>query len=354
MFLGKPKNCGNGGSDDGRRQFLRAAGAAVAAGVAGCSAVTGGGSPGTVNVAYKPIYPFLQFLVMKEEGYLDALEPEVEATNFADQGLTIVSAYSDGDVDVAFMGITPVIRMRHEGLPGRVTAANQEGGFVVMASEEFASLYDDHGGDAFDRFRDSEGRPFRFSTFPKGSVANVLLHHWLDEELGVSENTYEVENMAGAGPVRRALLSGNADGTLIMEPIPTALEARDAPFARVTRTGRFLSGQPGGVMFMHDRLREEHSGVGRALVEQHVRATELINDDPEAAADAVSRALGDKLPTQIALDAITSEASTYISDPRRVTGGTRLFVERMQALGQIEHPVANEDIFDPSLYEAVA
>jgi len=45
---------------------------------------------------------------------------------------TIVSAYSDGDVDIAFIGITPAIRMKHQGLPGKVTAANQTGGFIVL------------------------------------------------------------------------------------------------------------------------------------------------------------------------------------------------------------------------------
>ncbi|WP_245681255.1 hypothetical protein [Halorientalis regularis] len=35
-------------------------------------------------------------------------------------------------------------------------------------------------------------------------------------------------------PVKRSLLSGNVDGTVIMEPIPTALQVKDAPFERIT------------------------------------------------------------------------------------------------------------------------
>jgi len=359
--LGRPKRSGAPRSDSdshSRRQFLAKSGAALGAGgiagLAGCTSIIGGtGGMDTLDIAYKPPFPFLQYHVMNHEGHFDDLDPDVEATNFANKGLTIVSAYADGDIDLAFMGITPVVKMKHKGVSGKVTAANHENGFVVLGHEDFAALWDEHGADAFQKFREEKGRKFKFSTFPKGSVAFVLLQYWLREELGVSPDLVDVEPMAGGGPVKRSLLAGNVDGTVIMEPIPTALQVKDAPFERITWAGSFMSGQPGGVMFMHDRLWDDHPDVAESIVEKHAQATDIIQNQPEVAATAVSEAKGDKLPKKIARKALDSKASNYISDPEHITESTRLFVEQMQGLGQIDGGVPNDDIFEQSLHEAV-
>jgi NitT/TauT family transport system substrate-binding protein len=331
---------------------LRAAGSAGLAGLAGCNTITGGGGVETISVAYKPIFPFLQYLVMDERGYLDELDVEVEATNFADQGLNVVSAYSNGDIDVAFIGITPAIRMKHQGAPGAVTAANQTGGFVVLTTDAFADRYESAGADAFRQFREDEGRPFRFVTFPQGSVAYVFLRRWLDVELGVGTDDIEIENVAGAGPVRRSLLTGDADGTLVMEPIPTILDEEGAPFSRLTHTGAFMDGAPGGVTFMHDRLREDAPDLAAAFLQRHVRATELIREEPETAATAVSDALGENLSEGNARRAIESDASRYVSDPMAISEGTAECVELMGELGQIDSAVEIESILDPAPYRA--
>lgn len=358
--LGQPKSsdCSDMTVLKSRRQFLAKTGSAVGAsaltGLSGCTSVLGGNSMDTLNIAFKPPFPFLQYHVMNQEGYFEELAPAVEATNFANEGLTIVSAYSDGDVDLAFMGITPAIKMKSKGVPGKVTAANHKNGFVVFAHKDFAALWDEHGADAFRTFREKKGRKFKFSTFPKGSVAFILLQYWLRKELGVSPDLVDVEPMAGGSPVKRSLLSGNVDGTVIMEPIPTALEARGAPFERITWAGSFMSGQPGGIMFMHDRLWNENPDLAESVVAQHTRATETIQKQPAVAAEAVSKAKGDKLPTEIARKALNSKASNYISDPAGITESTQLFVKQMEELGQIDSGVSTDTIFEQSLYDTIA
>lgn len=343
--------------DSTRRTLLKstaAVGTAATAGLAGCTSILGGSGGGieTLNVAYKPVFPFLQYQVMDQEGYFEDLGPSVEATNFADKGLTIVSAYSDGDVDLAFMGITPAIKMKHEGVPGKVTAANHENGFVVLGHEDFAPLWEEHGADAFEKFREQKGRKFKFATFPRGSVAFVLLQHWLRNELGVSPDVVGIEPMAGGGPVKRSLLAGNVDGTVIMEPIPTALNAKGAPFEWITYSGSFMSGQPGGILFMHDRLWKENTDLAESIVEKHATATQVINQQPDKAAKAVSRGLGEKLPLKIAKNAVRSKASNYVSDPETIAESTQLFVDQMHSLGQIEEPVSNDALFEHSIHDS--
>jgi len=358
--LGCPNNSSRSAETrlQSRRRFLAKAGAAVGAstltGLSGCTSLLSGNSMDTLSVAFKPPFPFLQYHVMNQEGYFEQLDPDIEATNFANEGLTIVSAYSDGDIDLAFMGITPAIKMKSKDVPGKVTAANHKNGFVVFAHEDFAALWDEHGANAFRVFREKNGRKFKFSTFPKGSVAFILLHYWLREELGISPDLVDIEPMAGGSPVKRSLLSGNVDGTVIMEPIPTALEQRGAPFERITWAGSFMSGQPGGIMFMHDRLWDDHPDIAKSVITQHSRATETIQERPAIAAEAVSKAKGDKLPTKIARKALRSKASNYISDPAQITESTQLFAAQMEELGQIESGVSTDKLFEQSLYDDIA
>ncbi|MFT4923469.1 MAG: NitT/TauT family transport system substrate-binding protein, partial [Haloarculaceae archaeon] len=79
MVLGMPKTALDRTEtpSSSRRRFLKAGGVAAASGLAGCTSVLGGSSLDTLSIAYKPIFPFLQYLVMDERGYLSDIGPDV-------------------------------------------------------------------------------------------------------------------------------------------------------------------------------------------------------------------------------------------------------------------------------------
>jgi NitT/TauT family transport system substrate-binding protein len=346
MVLGQPKKSESITST--RRQFLGVAGGAAIAGTAGC---LGGEGISEVAIGYKPIFPYIQSLVMESEGYYEEVDATVETENFGNTGLTIMQSFASGDLDVAFVGITPAIRMHDRGMPSAVTAANNRNGFLFLAHEEFASTWQSEPPEtAFEQFRDRTGSPFRFAAPPESSVATVLLHHWREDVLGLTPDLFEIKAFGGAGPVRQALVTGEADGACIMEPIPTMLAAQDAPFEQIAWAGDFMDGQPGGVMVMHDRLRE--SDVASALLDQHVRATEFVESNPDAAAEIVSEAVGsEQLPTEAARQALDSPGANFVSDPRMVADDTPVFCETMAELGLTDSRVDAGDLFDYGPYD---
>lgn len=342
-----------------RRTLLKQTGAVVGTAalgsLAGCTGGSGDGTElETLSIAYKPTLPFLQYHVMDQQGYFDDLETQVSTTNFANEGATLVTAYADGDIDLAFMGITPAIQIEQRGIPGSVTAANQQNGFVVLGSEEFATLWAEHGADAFRHFQRQKGRRFRFGTLPRSSVSYVLLEYWLTQELGIAADTVKRKPMAGVGPVQRSLVTGNVDGAIISEPIPTALRLRDAPVEQITWAGAFMTGQPSSIVFMHDRLWKDNPALARSILDKHRQATTLINEQPETAARAASDALGENLSLRVARQALQSKASNYISDPRKMMESTTTLIEQMKRLDQIESTVSTEQLFEPSLYRDIS
>lgn len=350
MDLGEPKTTAAEQSEGrSRRTFIRLAGGVTAIGLAGCLG-QGEGSIDELTIGYKPIFPYIQSLVMKHEGYYDELDATVKTENFGNTGLTIVQSFANDDLDVAFLGITPAIRMQDRGMPSAIVAANNKNGFVFLAREEFAEDWEDGNPQAaFDAHEERTGETFTFGTPPKSSVAYVLLNYWLEEKLSISSDSVDMQALGGAGPVRQALATGEVDGACIMEPIPTILERSDAPFEQIAWAGEFMSGQPGGVMVMHDRVRD--SDIAGDVVEQHVRATEFVEENPDRTAEIVSDAVGPKmLPKEGARQALESPGANFISDPGEIEEDASVFCEWMAKLDRTDNRVDADDLFDTDVY----
>ncbi|WP_435317704.1 ABC transporter substrate-binding protein [Haloarchaeobius sp. TZWSO28] len=345
------------GSRLSRRRFVQAAAGTGIAGLAGCVGGLTGGSGGgdPLNVAYMPIYPDMQHFVMDQQGYYDDLSVPVEAELFSD-GPSIVQAFAKGDYDVALFGVVPAMIIVDKTGFAKVTGANIEEAMLIMASDEFAALYDEHGADAFAKFEEQKGRKFTFGTFPPGSVPDILLRYWLDSELGLDpESDVNIKSLGGAGPVRQALVAGKVDGTSIMEPVPTIVQSKGAGYQNIAWAGDFMSGQPAAVTMMHDRLRNERPELAKDFLRQHQRATEFINANPDKAAEDAASVIGkDVLPVDIAQQAMESKGANFISDPHRIEGGAKIFAEYASRLGKTEQQLSISDIFDYSLYDEVA
>lgn len=338
-----------------RRRYLASIGSTVAgASLAGCSNAIGGSTPDTIRVAYMPIYPDMQYFVMEGEGYFDALAPTVEGYRFSD-GPSIVQASAKGDFDVMMFGIVPALIVMDKGIPSKITAANIKDAMQILATDEFAALWETHGAEAFQRFEEQTGHKFTFGTFPPGSVPDILLRYWIETELGLdSESDVNITPLAGAGPVRQALLSGEIDGTSIMEPVPTIIESRGAPFQSIAWAGSFMPGQPAAVTLMHDSLRADNPEVAREFLRQHQRATEFALNEPDQAAQHASSVIGEQaLPVETARQAMDSRASAFITDPHEIESQSETFSAYAHQLGKTDQRLSKSAMFDFEIYDGL-
>ena len=335
-----------------RRDILKTSGTAATLGLAGC---VGGGGSTDLSVAYMPIYPDMQHFVMEGEGYYDAVDAEVTTEQFSD-GPSIVQAYATGDYDVALFGVVPAMIVIDKTGFAKVTAANIQNAMQVLARDEFASMFEEHGADAFGRWEEQKGEKFTFGTFPPGSVPDILLRYWLEQELDLDpESDVNIESLGGAGPVRQALAAGKIDGTSIMEPVPTIANEKGMGYSSIAWAGDFMPGQPAAVTMMHDDLRNDRPEVAKSFLEQHIRATEFTQANPGTAAEHASNAIGaDVLPVETARKAMESPASDFISNPHSIESGTEAFATYANRLGKTETELAVKEIFDYSLDDDVS
>jgi NitT/TauT family transport system substrate-binding protein len=326
-------------ADDGRisrRTYLRGAGVAATASLAGCAGLGGGSDE--LTVAYMPIFPDLQYFVMEAEGYLDEVDATIDGREFTD-GPAIVQAYGGGDVDVAMFGIVPSMIVIDRGLPAKVTAANIVEPMAILAHEELQSLWQRHGADAFGVWREQNGRRFRFGTFPQGSVPDVLLRYWLEQER-VATDAVEIIEIGGANAVWQAIANGEIDGSSIMEPVPTRAAAADVPVGTFRTAADVMPGQPAAVTLMSDEVRS--SPLARQFLEQHVRATEFIEANPDRTATIVEEGIG--MSADLAGQALRGPL---------IESGVEIFSAFAAQNGQIDAALSLDQIFDYSVYEGL-
>jgi NitT/TauT family transport system substrate-binding protein len=351
--------CPNGRSrsDDRytRRDAITFGGAAAATGLAGCLG-SGGGSetPDSITLGTLNVFPMMQWFVIQQQGWYDSeLDVEVSVETFGG-GPGVVQAFASGDIDFAYVGISPGAIAIAKGVSSKVVAANVLEPNVMVANGTFRELWDQHGARAFGRFREQEGRKPTFATLPAGSTPDVFLRFWLEEDLGVGTDAAEIKRM-GASALRSTLSSEQVDGGSVIEPIRTVLH-RDTEDMRAFRYAEaIMPGQPGAVLQPGQPLIDDHSDLVRSLVELHVRATEFIRDSRERAAEMASASVGENvLPPAVAKEAIRSPASTFISDPHRIVEKTLVYNDYHRSIGEVDEDLSEDDVFDHGFYDELA
>ena len=328
-----------------RRTYLSGLGTASVAGLAGC--LGSGGGTDELSVAYMPIFPDLQYFVMEAEGYFGDIDATIDGREFTD-GPAIVQAYSGGEIDVAMFGIVPAMILIDRGLPAKVTAANVREPMAVMTHRDLQAMWDEHGSDAFGAWEEEYGRKFRFGTFPQGSVPDVLLRYWLSEVVGVDpESAVEITEIGGANAVFQAIVNDEIDGTSIMEPVPTRLDGTDSSVRTFRTAAEIMPGQPAAVTLMSDEVRG--SGSAGQFLEQHVRATEFIDANPDETASIVEDGIG--MDRDLARQALDGPLSNFVTDPREIESGVEIFSAFAHRNDQIDEELSLDRIFDYSVYD---
>jgi NitT/TauT family transport system substrate-binding protein len=335
-----------------RRRLLRTAGATTVAatGTAGCL-TRGGGSLDSVTVAYVPIYPNMQHYVMEREGYYEDVPADVTMERFG-SGPSVVKAFASGDVDVALFGITPAMVLVDRGTDAGILAANSRNGFRIMGTTELVDRHEREGPATFERFEQEHGRRIRFGAPPDGSVPDVVLRYWIQEELGVGEMESVIDK-SKVPPAKavQTIQSGDIDATIIQEPFATVI-GQDDGFGELAWSGEILEDHPVTVLFANRQVLDD-GDVARSLVEQHVAATEFTANSPDAAATHAASVIGSGVSEDLATAAMDSQASEFVSNPHAITDQAATMGEFVANVGNIEDPVAPEDLFAFGPYDAI-
>jgi len=340
-----------------RRDVLRTAGGVTVgatAGLTGRLGVEGRSVQDSLTLGTLNVFPMMQYFVIDQQGWYDDLGPDIEVQTFGG-GPPLVQAYASGNIDFAYVGISPGLIAIANGVSSKVVAANVLEPNVMVGSSEFRSYWDEHGADAFEQFRSDRGRKPRFATLPAGSTPDVFLRFWITEVLGLDLDVVEIIGQSPSA-LQSTLSTGNADGGSAIEPVPTILrENPDTDMEPFKYAGEIMPGQPGAVLQPSQSLVDERPDFVQELVDIHVRATTFINENRSQAAEMASEVIGsDILAPEVATKAINSPASNFISNPKRIVDKSLVYNDFHQQIGAVDTDLSESDVFDHSFYEGAS
>ncbi|GGM72497.1 hypothetical protein GCM10009017_23080 [Halarchaeum rubridurum] len=301
-----------------------------------------------MHVGWVPIYSNMQYFVMTQRGYYDGLDAEVSTTKFA-SGPAAVKAFAAGDIDVGLFGVTPSMVLTDKGVNADVLAANSRNGFEMVATDDFADRYDEQGADAFERYADDRGSKPVWGTAPDGSVPDTLTRYWLEKDLDAGQ-TEDLVDKPKVPPAKAPQTAQSRDitGTTVQEPYATLVAGIDG-YRQIEWSGNVLPGHPVTVSFVSNRVSDS---LKRDFVEQHVRATNAIRDDPASAATDAAAVLD--LDADLAERAMASKASDFLANPHDIADQSVAMSTFVADVGNISGEMSADELFDFSVYDDVA
>ena len=225
------------------------------------------GDDGTVTIGYLPSDHDAALFVADAQGQYDKAGIKTKLVQFNNGG-DLMTAMASGEVDVGYVGITPVLSSIEKGVPVKViSAAQTEGSGIVVSQNSGISSVNDLAGK-------------KIATPGEASIQHMLLTYYLKEN-GMSINDVKVSGMK-VPSMNDALKTSKIDGMITFEPYVTIAEENGANL--LADSSEILPNHPCCVVVASDKFIENHPNETQKLLEIHENATNYINNNTDEAA----------------------------------------------------------------------
>ena len=234
--------------------------------VAAAFFVMGGGSD-TVTIGYLPSDHDAALFVADAQGKFAENGINTKMVQFNNGG-DLMTAMASGEVDVGYVGITPVLSSIEKGVPVKViSAAQTEGSGIVVAKNSDISSVSDLAGK-------------KVATPGEASIQHMLLTYYLDQN-GMSMDDVKVSAMK-VPSMNDALKTNKIDAMITFEPYVTIAEENGAKV--LVDSAEILPNHPCCVVVASDDFIKNHENETRTILEIHENATSYINNNTDEAA----------------------------------------------------------------------
>ncbi len=218
----------------------------------------------TVKIGYLPTDHDAALFVANATGMYKDAGLAVELYEYNNGG-DLMSAMASGDLDVGYVGITPVIYSITKGVPVRIVAgAQNEGSGLVSHSSSIKSISDLKGK--------------TIATPGESSIQSVLLKYDLKKN-GMSTSDIQSPSMK-VSSMNDALKTGSIDAMLTYEPYVTISKEMNNQTV-VENSSEILSDHPCCVVVMSEKFLSKNMNKAKKILDIHKNATEQIIANPE-------------------------------------------------------------------------
>ena len=305
----------------------------------GCGGGSGeaGGSSGAgenMTIAYQPGLGYAQLLIIKQEGWLEEDLPETEiAWEQLSSGSAVREGMLAGDIQVGSGGTGPFLVGYSAGVDWKVLSPLNEMDLWLMVADEQIQDLGDFGDGSI-------------ATPASDSMQAVILRKGAQEQLGDSaaldDNIVALTHPEGLP----ALVSGQISGHLTSPPFQ--FPAQDEGARPILKSFDLFGPHTFINVFVLQDYHDDNPEAMEALYSNIQEATELIESDPDRAAEILSEESGGETSAEEFRRFMTEEGVAYTTQPN----GFIEFAEFMQQIGLIDEvPASQEDLVFDNLKE---
>ncbi|MDR3062912.1 MAG: ABC transporter substrate-binding protein [Methanobrevibacter sp.] len=230
---------------------------------------------GTINIGYLPSDHDASALIAEAQGKYEKEGLKVELKQFNNGG-DLMAAMASGDIDVGFVGITPVLSSISKNVPVKVVSSvqNEGSGIVVPNSSNVKSVSDLKGK--------------QVATPGVSSIQYMLLMYAL-KNAGISIDDVKVSDMKVAQLVD-AIRTNKLDAIVAYEPYVTQ-PVEEGIGVEIASSHDILPGHPCCVIVAREDFIKDHVDALKKILNIHKETTDEINANPEKAAESLPKDL---------------------------------------------------------------
>lgn len=283
------------------------------------------GNDGTVKIGYLPSDHDAALFIADAQDIYEEKGIETELVQFNNGG-DLMTAMASGEVDIGYVGITPVLSSIEKGVPVKVVSGVQIEGSGLVVSED----------SGISQASDLKGKSI--ATPGDASIQYMLLEYYLKNN-GLSTDDVQVSAMKVA-PMNDALNSNKIDGMLTYEPYSTmALENNNV---LLVDSAEILPNHPCCVIAASDDFIKENPDEVKDIVDAHAQATQYIKENTDKAASELPKDIVSNVSVEqkalAGINFITGLNDTY---KQSIMDFMNIEVD----LGILKQPLTEEQIF---------
>lgn len=261
-------------------------------------------------------------------------------------GPAIMDALVKNKVDVAYIGLSPVIIGISKGAEIKCVAGGHVEGTVVVARPGYKSMSDSsvEMGTALGQFRGK-----RLGVPRRGSLHDVFLRHYLSEH-GL-EGDVDILNYDWTDFVAEAMAQGEIEGGA-GTPSLAVLSSRLMGASIVVPPNEIWPNNPSYGIIASTRFLDQSSDLVEKFLLLHRKACASIREEPESSAKVVAETVG-IVDSKFVLDAIRVSPKYCTALSREFVESTMRLLPLLERLGYLSTSPKEKDIFYPEIIERV-
>lgn len=224
------------------------------------------GGDDTVKIGYLPSDHDAALFVADAKGMYNDNNISIELVQFNNGG-DLMTAMASGEVDVGYLGITPVLSSIEKGVPVKVISSAQTEGSGIIVT--------DNSG--IQSAADLKGKTL--ATPGEASIQHSLLVYYLNQT-GLTIDDVNVSAMK-VPSMNDALKAGQIDGIITYQPYVSIAENQSNAHV-LADSSEILPDHPCCVVAASDDFIKNHEDQAKLIVKIHENATDFINENIES------------------------------------------------------------------------